>query len=335
MSLVSQLPGDTSGPKPSAVVWLGWPRLDGRLYAMNSDGLVAQLDHSGFPVPAAASKRADGKGKEGVHIHVAGGTSAAGAGAAAGAKSKTDGAKKKDDARDATPAGKHRRQRVIDEDELDPLDDVAPEAKRAAVSGGVGVAHGGDADAVTGGAAGADAGAAGATTTTMTTTAPGAETSHAEGRDDAAGNAGSGEADVATSTKTKKKKKRSKEKSGASKYVDMEADEDDDEDDDDSDGEMEDEGVGHGTGGDAGRRTDDTADATMTEAKGSDDAAVGGGITTADHDRDFIVDDVNKGDADVEVCVAQEPFQPGSTTRPSLSDPGTHRHLLAWNRVGV
>jgi hypothetical protein len=34
-------------------------------------------------------------------------------------------------------------------------------------------------------------------------------------------------------------------------------------------------------------------------------------------------------------CVSQEAFQPGSTTRPSLHDEGSHRHFLVWNRVGT
>lgn len=34
-------------------------------------------------------------------------------------------------------------------------------------------------------------------------------------------------------------------------------------------------------------------------------------------------------------CVSQEAFQPGSTTRPSVHDEGSHRHFLVWNRVGT
>lgn len=51
-------------------------------------------------------------------------------------------------------------------------------------------------------------------------------------------------------------------------------------------------------------------------------------------------DDVehSSGDADAPVVAAsvpaQDAFQPGSTARPDLTDAGTHRHFLVWNRVG-
>ena len=52
------------------------------------------------------------------------------------------------------------------------------------------------------------------------------------------------------------------------------------------------------------------------------------------------VDDVEEssGDNDAHVTAAsvpaQDAFQPGSTARPELTDAGTHRHFLVWNRVG-